>query len=120
VTTSYKSLTGVLFLILSSPVQAEFVPGDIFVESCKNPSPDRQAACIGYIAGVVDSNMRSGQFCLPTNVDVKDISNFVKQYGARSVSRNQPALNIVMLALKARWPCTGPKMVFQFNFGNRF
>ena len=99
-----------------SPVHSEFVGGEIFVKSCNDPLPDRQAACVGFIAGIVDSKLRDGQFCLPPNVTPNEMAAFIKDYSKRSVSQHQPAVNIVMLALKAKWPCVGPRVTFQFNF----
>jgi hypothetical protein len=107
----------VLLSVVFSPVAySEFVPGNVFIESCNNPSPERQAACIGFTAGVTDSYLRSGQFCLPPNVTPKEISDFTKYYINKTVSiRNQSALMMVLYALKSRWPCvnSGPRMVFQ-------
>lgn len=99
--------------------KAEFVPGNVFIESCNNPAPDRQAACVGYLAGVTDSYLRSGQFCLPPNISPKQISDFTKYYINTTASiRNQSALMMVLYALKARWPCrgVGPNVALQFNF----
>jgi hypothetical protein len=107
----------ILLSVAFSPVvQAEFVPGSVFIESCNNPSPERQAACIGFVAGVTDSYLKSGQFCLSSNITPKEISDFTKSYINRTVSiRGQSALMMVLYALKARWPCvnSGPRMVFQ-------
>jgi hypothetical protein len=106
-----------LSTVFSSPVSSEFVPGNVFVETCNNPAPDRQAACVAYTAGIVDSFLRSGQFCLPPNISPKEISDFTKSYINRTASiRGQSALMMVLYALKAKWPCTGggPRMVFQF------
>jgi hypothetical protein len=103
--------------LATGPVEAEFVPGNTFVETCKSQAADRHAACVGYIAGVVDSNIRTGQFCLPTNINVNEISAFVIDYGVKNVSlQRTPAYNIVMLALKARFPCVNkPRMALSSN-----
>jgi hypothetical protein len=108
-----------LALVLSIRLSvAEFVSGDLFVKTCHDPNPERHAACIGFIAGVTDSYLRSGQFCLPPNIQEKEVSQFVVEYSAKTLSiRNQPASGIVLLALKARFPCisSGPRIVFQFR-----
>lgn len=128
-----KSLVIPMILASTLTANAEFIPGNVFVETCKSRAPDKHASCIGFIAGIVDSFLRSGQFCLPPNVDVNEISSFVIDYGIRNISiQRQPARDIVILALKARYPCTngaGPNLprvqlapgpgsrIVQFNFG---
>ena len=107
-----------VLLLATTIAKSEFVRGSVFSESCNNPDPERQAACIGFIAGVTDSYLRSGQFCIPPNVTPKEISDFTKYYINKTVSiQNQSALMMVLYALKAKWPCVGgSRVAFQFNF----
>ena len=104
---------------LTSSAKGEFVPGNVFLETCQSPNPERQAACTGFIAGVTDSYLHSHQFCISPNVQAREISDFVKSYLRTPSIRGQPASGMVLLALKARWPCSGlqqgPAMTFQFR-----
>jgi Rap1a immunity proteins len=114
-------LTVLSVVLCSSPVQAQglIVPGPIFAGSCNDKDPVKYSACVGFVAGVVDSYINSHQMCIPPQTSPKEVSDFVTYYiNTNRHLVNQPAVNIVVLALKARWPCRGlggPEVVLRFR-----
>jgi hypothetical protein len=59
--------------LLSSPVDAippardgVLVQGPLFLDTCNDKDPIRHSACVGFIAGVANSYLNSGQTCMPT------------------------------------------------------
>jgi hypothetical protein len=109
--------------LLSSPVDAVpqrdsvLVQGPLFLDTCNDKDPIRHSACVGFIAGVANSYLNSGQTCISINTDPKEVTDFVRYYMNRNANLvNQPAVNVVLLALKARYPCTRPLFQpFQFR-----
>ena len=110
--------------LLSSPVDAippardgVVVQGSLFLDTCNDKDPIRHSACVGFIAGVANSYLNSGQTCISANTDPKEVTDFVRYYMNSNANLvNQPAVNVVLLALKARYPCTRPMFPpFQFR-----
>jgi hypothetical protein len=110
--------------LLSSPVDAIppvrdsiLVQGPLFRDTCNDNDPIRHSACVGFIAGVANSYLNSGQTCISANTDPKEVTDFVRYYMNSNANLvNQPAVSVVLLALKARYPCTRPMFQpFQFS-----
>lgn len=107
----------VVILSLTSPVKSGYVPSQVFLETCSAQDNERKIACAGYIAGVTDSYLNSNQFCIPPRVDPKDITLFTKDYVLRTRSiQNSSPVQMILYALKAKYPCVAPNVAFQFNF----
>jgi len=114
----FFSVSLMLFLISIKIASADFVPSKIFLETCAAQDNERKIACAGYIAGVTDSYLHSNQFCIPPKVDPKEITVFTKDYVLRTKGiQNSSPVQMILYALKARWPCQGqgPGFVFQFR-----
>ena len=120
-TTALALIAGFL---LPSPVDAippardgVVAQGPLFLDTCNDKDPIRHSACVGFIAGVANSYLNSGQTCISISTDPKEVTDFVRYYMNRNANLvNQPAVNVVLLALKARYPCTRPMFPpFQFR-----
>jgi hypothetical protein len=115
------AMLALVLLALSSPVDAippardgVVAQGPLFLDTCNDKDPIRHSACVGFIAGVANSYLNSGQTCISISTDPKEVTDFVRYYMNKNVNLvNQPAVNVVLLALKARYPCTKP--AFQFR-----
>jgi hypothetical protein len=107
-----------LMSILSASAESLIVPGKVFAESCQRSEPDRLSACVGFIAGVLNSYLEAGQFCIPPGTDPNKVTDFVRSYVSSNPQLiSYPASKLVLLALKARYPCisNGPRIVFQLR-----
>jgi hypothetical protein len=116
-----KKLTIGVLLLSATVAIAEFVQTKEYLDTCAAKDDGHHIACVGYLAGVTDSYLHSGQFCIPPRTDTKEISTFVIDYILRNrqIQNNTP-VSMIMLALKARYPCVnfvGPQ--FNFNFRTR-
>lgn len=103
--------------LLTSPAKSGYLPSQVFLETCNAQDTERKIACAGYIAGVTDSYLNSNQFCIPARIDPKEITLFTKDYVLRTRSiQNTSPVQMILYALKARFPCVAPNVAFQFNF----
>ena len=118
----YFSISILMFFIaLMSilPASAEgslIVSGKVFAESCRKD--EQVVACVGFIAGVLNSYLEAGQFCIPPGTDPNAVTDFVRSYVKSNPKlTGYPAAKLVLLALKARYPCisSGPKVVLQLH-----
>ena len=87
------------------------------MDTCASRDEERRVACSGYIAGVTDSYINSQQFCIPPSTDPREITLFTKEYmfRNRNIQREAP-VQIILYALRARWPCINSGPRFQFRF----
>jgi hypothetical protein len=100
--------------IATSPIEAQaqytrthpFVTGPEFLNNCTAKERERHIACVGFIAGVTDAYLNAQQFCVPDNVSPNAIADFVIEYALR-IARDQSPVGMILLALKAKWPCIG-------------
>jgi len=101
------------------PKDSVVVQGPMLHDTCNDKDPIKHSACVGFIAGVANSYLSSGQTCISLSTDPKEVTDFVRYYMNKNVHLvRQPAVNVVVLALKARWPCVANnRLQFQFNFG---
>jgi hypothetical protein len=53
--------------------------------------------------------LRSGEICVPPRTDPREVTDFVHTYigDNRAIAETETAIELVRLALKARWPCVG-------------
>jgi hypothetical protein len=111
-----KLAIGVL-LLSATVAKGEFVQTKEYLDTCAAKDEGHHIACVGYVAGVVDSYIHSGQFCVDPRTDTKEISTFVIDYILRTKQiQNYPPVGMIILALKARWPCINSGPGFKFNF----
>jgi hypothetical protein len=90
-----------------SPLEAQMVAGPRLRETCSTPQEVRQAACAGFIGGVIDARAADGQFCLDGRLPPPAILHRVIEYlHGNPQLATLPGSEQVMLALKANWPCT--------------
>jgi hypothetical protein len=93
-------------LLAVTPAHATYIHSDEFLANCTAQAPERHIACVAYIAGVTDAYGDAHQFCIPPQVRPEEIAAFVIDYAVRTVSiRFETPANMIVLALKARWPC---------------
>jgi hypothetical protein len=96
---------------------ADFVSGNDLLETCASKDEPHQIACTGYIGGVTDAYLHSGQFCLPQRIDPREISSYSKEFILRTKAiHKEGAVQMILLALRARWPCVNSGPGFRFNF----
>jgi hypothetical protein len=112
-----KRLTIGMLLLSTVVAKAEFVGTKDYLETCSARDTEHHIACVGYIAGVTDSYLHAGQFCIPQRTDPKEVSIFVVDFILRNrqIQRETP-VGMILLALKARYPCVNSGPNFRFNF----
>jgi hypothetical protein len=89
-----------------SPLEAQMVAGPRLQETCATPQEVRQAACAGFIGGVIDARAAEGQFCIDGRLPPPAIVHRVIDYlHSNPQLANLPGSEQVLLALKANWPC---------------
>ena len=102
----------ILLVVFASTLaaKADFVQTREFLETCSAQDTERRIACAAYVAGVTDSYLNSGQYCVPPRTDPKEITLFTKDFilKTRAIQNNTP-VGMILLALKARYPCTGQR-----------
>jgi hypothetical protein len=101
------TVTAALVLWLVFPASAVMVEGGRLQDTCGDPQEVRQAACFGYIGGIIDAMYTNGQFCLSPRVPSPEILRRVASYivtNRREIGGNS-GVTQVLLALKANWPC---------------
>jgi hypothetical protein len=86
---------------------------------CLTKQPGEQAACAGYVMGVIDTSARPHPFCIPQTLPPETVVNRVEEYIARNPN-HLPGAEQVTLALKAVWPCTtrAPQISIQVPLPN--
>jgi hypothetical protein len=90
-----------------TPAAAQpYVSGPEFLNNCTAKDERRHIACVGFIAGVVDAYVPAQQFCIPPQVPPTAIAEFAIEYALR-IARDKPPVSMIVLALKAKWPCIG-------------
>jgi hypothetical protein len=114
----FLALVALLLSIKMVGADSILLHARLLQETCNDKDPVKHAACMGFTAGVANSYLASGQMCIPPNTDPKEVTDFVRTYMNRNANLlNQSAAGIVLLALKARYPCLsgGPRITFQFR-----
>ena len=114
----YFSLALVFLLVSIKISLADFVTGKDLLGTCAAKDVEHHIACVGYIGGVSDAYLHSGQFCIPVRTDPREISSSTIDFILRTRSiQGESAVQMIILALKARWPCLtrGPGFGFRFE-----
>lgn len=86
------------------PAGQPIVTAAYLVEACSSREPTRQAGCAGFISGVADAYASTGQFCI-NGADKFVVEGSVIEYVRRVPLQGLSATNMVLEALRARWPC---------------
>jgi hypothetical protein len=94
-------------VLVGFPASGMMVEGGRLQDTCGNPQEVRQAACAGFIGGVIDSLETTGQFCIDPKIPPPVLIHRVVEYvmSNRPTIGGQPGSQQVLLALKANWPC---------------
>jgi hypothetical protein len=92
--------------IAPAPTSALYISGPEFLNNCTAKERERHIACVAFIAGVVEAYIPAQQFCIPHQVQPPEIADFAIDYALR-VARNETPVRMIVLALKAKWPCIG-------------
>jgi hypothetical protein len=90
---------------VAQPIR-NYIAGPEFLNNCTAKSRERHIACVAFIAGVVDAYIAAQQFCIPPQVQPPEIADFAIDYALR-IARNETPVRMIVLALKAKWPCIG-------------
>jgi hypothetical protein len=96
-----------LVVLLPDPkLEAQMVTGQRLRETCAMAQEVRQAACAGFIGGVIDARAAEGQFCIQGNLPVPEVIHRVMDYlHGNPQLASLPGSEQVLLATKAIWPC---------------
>jgi hypothetical protein len=109
-------LTGILLALVAAPraARAQYVSGAELERACLSRQREQTAACINYIAGVIDyhtllqsfGTAPTIDFCLPATLPVQDAALVVLQY-LRTHRQHMAfiASTAVPLALNEAFPC---------------
>ena len=103
------ALLAALVLILP-PVQSQgaFYSGNDMKEKCdqKDVSAFDSGLCLGYFLGVFDSQEPMKLYCLPENVDARQIVDVIQQFLVRNPQdRHLIASGLAARALHEAFPC---------------
>lgn len=99
------------FVTICAPAKADFFDGELLFDLCTTATIDplflqKNATCVGYIAGVVDAYSHGSGFCLLPTTKTREIYDLTVKYmsdNPRSLSWS--ASTLIFAAIKDAFPC---------------
>ena len=105
-------LIAVVPLLVGWPQKATATGPEFIQGTCLRDDPISEGICIGYIAGVADTEKDGGKFCLPDKISNEILVDVVTSYmrqnraaGGYLAARNYNASVLVGIALRKKFPC---------------
>lgn len=102
-------LASTAVLGFSGAASADDWTGNYLLSLCEGPHPFQAGVCVGFIAGVLQSNdLMRGEFrtCVPRGVSPKQaVDVLIKFLRQNPQQRHLPSLAVVQLAMLQEFPC---------------